>query len=667
MEVPTKSVEKAGSTERPQIQDQRVGLLVGNYQLVRRIGEGGMGTVYEALHRETDNRIAVKFLRTDTEADGDADSAAILRHRFHDEASALADARHPNLVTYFDSGHLPDGQLYIMMEFLDGKTLREFVEEQGGKLPVPLASEFVRQTASALAYIHSRGIVHRDLNLRNLMVVKDGTARQGWRIKILDFGIAKFLHHQESRTRSQSQLGTVRYMSPEQCEAAKSVDASTDIYSLGLILFELLTGQLPYQVAEDSAAKWIDAHVNRPPRSLKALWTDAPPKLARLVAEMLDKHPDYRPKADEIEAHLESGCKLPQRRGFASQNQTLAFLLASVLIPNTGTVGYELLSRYRKLDDDPSAAQLAVWKNNAPSGTVLIPPTSLFMGSYDAEIEAAQSDCLQKNPKEKCNPASSLRESQPQLVSTGAFYLDETEVTNELFLSTLNSMQETIDLNPIKGKPPRQIRLVEVDGKRTMMFDLWNENGKGSGLELVDGQLRVRRGFERLPMVLVTKMAAERICQKRGGRLPSEIEWEAAARGRERRLYPWGASPPSCDGVAHDRVPDGTCKHLQPLAVAVRSSPQDVTKDGVFDLGGNVMEWVRDSFMNPFPRCGASCRGFVAGGGSADINPTAASSLRGGSYATSRSVSRGASRSTAVAQQMTPNLGFRCVFPIASK
>lgn len=663
MEVSSKPAEMTDATAHL-AQDPRVGVMVGNYRLVRRIGEGGMGTVYEAVHRENENRIAVKFLRPD--ADVDPDSEAIRRKRFHDEASALAEARHPNLVTFFDAGDLPDGQLYIMMELVDGTTLREFVAQQGGRLSVPLASGLIRQTASALAYIHSRGIVHRDLNLRNLMVVKDEAVREGWRIKILDFGIAKFLNHQEQRTLSQSQLGTVRYMSPEQCESAKSVDASTDIYSLGLILFELLTGQPPYQVAEDSAAKWIDAHINRPPRSLKKLWTDAPSQLAKLVAEMLDKHPDFRPKADEIVAHLESGIKLPGRRGFFGPDQTLAFLLASVLIPNAGAVSYELLSRYRKPMDELSAAQLAVLARNAPDGTVLIPPTSLFMGSYPEELAAAQKDCEQRNTRDQCDPTLIQREAQPQLVSAGAFYLDKTEVTNELFLRTLLSMQEAVDLRPVNGKPPRQIRLIEVDGKRTLMFDLWHDQGKGSGLELVDGQLRVRPGFESLPMVQVTHMAAQRICEKRGGTLPSEIQWEAAARGRERRVYPWGAKLPDCAGVVFDRGSGGLCNGFPPQPVAVGTAAQDLTPDGVYDLGGNVMEWVRDSFMNPFPRCGG-CKGFFAEVAPIAISPTTGYSIKGGSYVMSREVARGASRSTAVAQQMTPNLGFRCAFPVASK
>lgn len=662
MDVPSKRTEMTDATIP--IQDPRVGIFVGNYQLVSRIGEGGMGTVYECAHRETGNRLAVKFLRPDS--DVDSESEQIRHKRFHDEARALAKVRHPNLVAFFDSGDLPDGQLYIMMEFIDGKTLREFVTQQGGKLPVDLASDLVRQTASALSYIHREGIVHRDLNLRNLMIVNDHSCRSGWRIKILDFGIAKFLHHHEQKTRSLSQLGTVRFMSPEQCEAAKSVDASTDIYSLGLVLFELLTGEPPYQVAEDSAAKWIDAHVNRAPRSLKALWHDAPPQLVKLVAEMLEKHPEFRPTAEEIVAYFESGATIPDRRGPMSSNQTLAFLLASVIIPNGGSVSYELLSRYRKPADELSAAQLAVLAKNAPAGTALIPPTSFFMGSHPEEIASAQIDCEQRNSRENCDPAILEREAQPQLVSTGAFYLDKTEVTNELFLRTLNSMQEDLDLPPKNSKPPRQLSLRESNGARILMLDLFRRNGIGSGLEFIEDRLRVRPGFESRPMVQVTYMAAQRICQKRGGRLPTEVEWEAAARGRSRRLYPWGATLPNCSGVVLERGSNGLCKDQGSYPAVVGTAAQDVTPEGIFDLGGNVMEWTLNPFRSPFSRC-SPCKSLAADVLKTEASPTTAYSIRGASYNMSRDVARGASRSMAVAQQMTPNLGFRCAFPITSK
>ena len=648
--------------------DARIGLLVGNYRVVRLIGEGGMGAVYEAVHEDTKNRIAVKFLRElpEDESEGEATS----RQRFLNEANLLAKARHPGLVTLFDSGDLNDGEFFITMELLPGKTLRDFVSEHGGKLDAPLASEIIRQTASTLAYVHRLGIVHRDLNPRNLMVTPDSSAPLGIRVKILDFGIAKLLHQQGTQwTKTQAMLGTVRYMSPEQCEAAKSVDASTDIYSLGLILFELLTGQSAYQMSDQTQSKWIDAHINRPPQSLRSLWTDAPAALVKLVAEMLDKHPDFRPKAEEIVAHLETGHKIPERRGLLSSDQTLAFLLGCVLIPTLGGVSFELFKPRFSSTLKYSEAELSVIAQNAPSGTVLIPPTTLVMGSTPSEIEAAQRDCVRVNGLQNCDVELLRREAPTQLVSLRPFYLDTTEVTTTLFLQKLNAIQQRWKVDQEDGEPPRQISLVEPDGRTTPLFDIWHKNGIGSGLELVNGALRVRPGYENRPMTQVTHEAARRICQKRGGDLPTEAQWEAAARGPERRLYPWGNEEPDCQHAVFDRRPNGLCKQ-QPLGrpADVGTSTQDRTPQGVYDLGGNVFEWVLDPFVSPYPRCSNSnCIDPLVPIAEAAITSSTSYSIRGGNYEMSQEVMRGASRSAAVAQDVPLNLGFRCVFPVTTK
>lgn len=647
--------------------DARIGLLVGNYRVVRLIGQGGMGAVYEAVHLETKNRIAVKFLQTP--ADGSPEAESTSRQRFHNEANLLATARHPGLVTLFDSGDLADGQLYIAMELLPGETLRDFVQSKGGKLDAALATEIIRQTASTLAYVHQLGIVHRDLNPRNLMVIPDASVALGVRVKIVDFGIAKLLHQSGAQwTQTQATLGTLRYMSPEQCEAAKSVDASTDIYSLGLILFELLTGQSPYQVSDHTASKWLDAHISRPPLTLRSLWPDAPAQLGKLITEMLDKFPDYRPTAEEIVAHLETGHKIPERRGILSSDQTLAFLLACVLIPSLGSVSYELLRKQTSSSSNRfSQPQLAAMASLAPKGTVLIPPMSLMMGSYPQEIEAAQKDCVHRNGIERCNEDRFLRESPTQLVSVSPFYLDQTEVTNARFLQVLDSMQQRVEYVSAQGEPPRKGFLVETDDARTLLFDLWHENGKGSGLELANGKLRVRPGFENHPMTQVTHEAARRICQKRGGDLPTEAQWEAAARGAERRLYPWGSEPPTCTGVTFARSENGECKqYREARPVPVATSPQDVTPNGVYDMGGNVYEWVQDPFLSPYPRC-SPCVDPLATIAKAKITQTTSYSARGGSYQMTREVLRGASRSMAVAQQVARNLGFRCAFAVTAK
>jgi len=655
------------SVETRERKDGLLGIQIGNYRISRMLGEGGMGAVYEAAHIRTSHRIAVKFLRQS--ALGDSEPEAVRLKRFLDEARALGAGTHPNLVEFIDSGELPSGELYIMMELVPGTTLRDFVVSQEGKLSAPLALELTRQTAAALAFIHGLGIAHRDLNPRNLMVLQDSTARNGWRIKLLDFGIAKFTDRREYRTRTQSQLGTIRYMSPEQCEAAKSVDESTDIYSLGLMLFELLTGESPYLMADGQETKWIDAHVNRAPRSLRTLWPEAPAPLTKLVAEMLDKHPDYRPRAKEIAAHLDSGERIPERRGPISANLSLGFLLSTALIPGVGSVSLGLLSPPKS----PAAAEaltspeLAYVSQHAPVGTVLVDPVQLFMGSTPEEIAGALAECRQRNGEAACSPETFQREGPVQLVSVSAFYLDETEMTNAHVVKVIHRFHEEFDLNAVKGKPPRLIFLRESTGKRTLFFDLWNSGVRGSGLQIEQGQLVVRSGMENFPAVQLTHEAARRICQKRGGDLPSEAQWEAAARGNERRRFPWGNLRPTCDGVIVDRVDGGLCKGFpinQPDRVGTASL--DITPRGVRDLGGNVLEWVLDPFVSPYPRCG-TCKDPVARVAAETMSETTAYSVRGGSYFLSQEVARASSRSMAVAQAMTPNLGFRCAIPVTSK
>ena len=637
------------------------GLGIGNYRVEAKIGEGGMGAVHVAVHRVTQRRIAVKFLRPESASDGE--SAATRTRRFHDEARALAEVRHPNLVEYLDSGDLPDGQVYIMMELLDGSTLREFIVSQGGKLAPDLAKDFIHQIASALAKIHEREIVHRDLNPRNLMVLSDPSTRLGWRIKILDFGLAKFLNQNESLTRTHSQMGTLRYMSPEQCESAKSVDESTDLYSLGLIFFEMLTGESPYPVVDGSTTKWLDAHIRCSPRSLRSLWPEAPAILVRLVDEMMDKHPEYRPRAQEIVAYFETGVRIPERRSLLHSNHVLGFLFTSAMVPSLPSISFTLLHKPPPRSATLTQPEIADGAANAPDGMALIPPLRLFMGASSDEMRRAQQECSSRNGPWNCDWELIVRERTRQLVSVRPFYIDRTEVTNAQFVRVINSMKQELDLKLVDGYLPRQISIVDSDGQRHVMFDRWYQGGRGSGLEVRRGVLSVRPGFENSPVVQVTYEAARRVCQKRGGDLPTEVQWEAAARGTDGRRYPWGDFNPQCDGVIFDRVPGGRCERGGPMQpVPVGTAEQDVSPYGIHDMAGNVMEWVRDPFVSLYPRC-ISCIDPTYPSNGKERAEHSAFSIRGGSYFHSSEVGRVTSRSMAIGNEMSQNLGFRCAIP----
>lgn len=297
-----------------------IGITVGNYTIKRVCGQGFHGIVCEAIHVETNRRAAIKILRTDTVDDYFGESKHVICRRFSEEAKALSLCKHENIVDIYDAGSLPDGTAFIMMEYLEGTSLRDFLATSGGTLPLDLVRDLVGQIADALVMIHANGIVHRDLTPRNIFIVQNQHGTDKFRVKILDFGIAKFINRDVTITRTQGQLGTIRYMAPEQCEAAATVDESADIYALGLIMFELLTGKSPYTVSENDPLKWIDAHINRKPNSLRSVLSRAPFELDMLIKSMLDKHPEFRPSAAGTLASLAAlGPKF--RRGYNFYNR----------------------------------------------------------------------------------------------------------------------------------------------------------------------------------------------------------------------------------------------------------------------------------------------------------------------------------------------------------
>jgi serine/threonine-protein kinase len=262
-------------------------LFDGRYRIVRKLGAGGMADVYLAEDQELGRRVAIKILNG-RHANDDQ-----FIERFRREAKNAAALNHPNIVSIYDRGEAED-TYYIAMEFLDGRSLKELIVGHG-QAPVKVAVEYARQILSALRFAHRHGIVHRDIKPHNVLVDREG------RVKVTDFGIARAGTSQMTETGSI--VGTAQYLSPEQARGGE-VDQRSDLYSLGIVLYELLTGKTPFE--GDTPVEIAMKHLSTPPQPPSKLRSDIPRELDMVVLRALAKDPDDRyQSADEMEADLE--------------------------------------------------------------------------------------------------------------------------------------------------------------------------------------------------------------------------------------------------------------------------------------------------------------------------------------------------------------------------
>lgn len=272
------------------------GAHLGPYRIIRKIGEGGMGEVYEALHAVIERRVAVKVLHPEFVREPE------IVERFLNEARVVNRIGHPGLVQVFDYNQHSDGRLYIVMEYLNGGSLAARLKSCGGRLSWAEAVDVHRQIASALSAAHEKGVIHRDLKPDNVMVVATGEPTDGKRVKVLDFGLAKLADR--PGTKSDVIMGTPHYMAPEQCRSAKVVTSKSDVYALGVMLFETLAGRLPFP--GEGAGELIMMHLFQEPPPLASLVPELPKTLTAFVDSLLTKEPAARPAMSQVMATLAS-------------------------------------------------------------------------------------------------------------------------------------------------------------------------------------------------------------------------------------------------------------------------------------------------------------------------------------------------------------------------
>ncbi len=274
--------------------DDVVGIQIdGRYRIDRFLGAGTMGAVYEARQLAVGRRVAVKVLNSALK------THAEVRERFRLEAQAIAALNHPNCITLYDFGYSERlGALYMVVEYLEGDTLEQRIAQGLG---TDVALHLARQVADVCAVAHDAGVLHRDLKPENIMVV-DGPSGEPV-VKVLDFGLARIFDAAagDARLTRQGQIfGTPAYMSPEQCGGELEVTAAVDVYALGVTLYELLTGRLPFE--SPNVAELLVMHAKQPPPPL--VCDSVGPKVVSLVEQMLHKDPVMRPAAREVADRL---------------------------------------------------------------------------------------------------------------------------------------------------------------------------------------------------------------------------------------------------------------------------------------------------------------------------------------------------------------------------
>ena len=281
----------AEEAREPTLGELRPGaILAGKYQLGKKIGAGTFGAVYRAVHQELDHQIAIKILQPSITAND-----ASLK-RFRQEGVAACRVQHPNAVTVFDSGVTQAGVAFLAMELLEGHDLTDLLRAAGGRLSAIRANELVQPICAVLAEAHSQGLVHRDVKPENVFL--HGTA-QGEVVKVLDFGIAKLVGDatlEENLTAEGWILGTPAYIAPERL-SNNSYDGRSDVYSVGVMLFEMLTGSRPFRTINNDPMSLITQQISKPPPTLRSINPELAPELEAPIALALAKDPEKRPDA----------------------------------------------------------------------------------------------------------------------------------------------------------------------------------------------------------------------------------------------------------------------------------------------------------------------------------------------------------------------------------
>jgi serine/threonine-protein kinase len=616
--------------------------LAGKYELVKRIGEGGMGVVYEAVNALTGRHVAVKLLAT-----GPGDDTA--RQRLLREARAAAALRHPNVVDVLDVAL--DGQYgtFLVMDLLQGESLHDHLERRG-KLAFHDVATLLGPIAEALAVAHDKGVVHRDLKPSNIFLHED--ARGTITPKLVDFGIA--IADGPRFTNTGAMTGTVGYMAPEQMSDAKRATERSDIWAFAVVVYECLSGSLPFAgttsvelianvlasrlIPLDQAAPGTPPHVvlavhealnadpqRRPQRvadfsnalgftranarTARASATEAAPFTALTTFSTVEPSAPAETQRDlHTPASTPNASKLTPKRWpllVASGAITSALSAFVLLKPSSGAPSLDEAAH------QPRTALSVTFEHAAPLPKLDLRPLEAGIASIGSSLEearAARESCVSESGEERCPLGTFERESPVSNVPIRAFRLAHHETTNAELLAWLMN-QRGLALEPDR---------VWLSTAGEKLAALHSDVTPQAGLALDGQRVVLRAGFGDHPALYVSHRAAQLFCAALGARLPTAAEWEWAARGADRRRYSWGNALFGCHRTVAARADGLACGGHVRGPVSVFEALQDQTPEGITGLAGNAAEWVNDaspaSIADPLAPCGGDGCFLIKGG-----------------------------------------------------
>ena len=602
------------------------GQSIGRYHIIEPLGEGGMAEVYKAYDPRLEREVAVKVIRTGNIPPNHMER---LLKRFEREAKRMAKFTHPNIVPIIDYGE-HEGMPYLVMHYLQGGTLRDKLNATPGKkIDYRQACRLLAPIARALEYAHEKETIHRDVKPANILLTEKGQPM------LTDFGVAKILDLDEGQTLTGTGVGvgTPKYMSPEQWK--NKVVPQTDVYALGVVLYEMVTGRVPYDA--ETPAGVLEKQLTEPLVRPRELNPAIPDEVECVLYKALAKDP--------LQRYMEMGQFAQALEGLMQPSRVQPI---AEVTSDTGAVQKQV----RQEPARPSLEKAKLEKGVVSGGKARWVMGALLLGLVVIIIvennrtpsPPTMIAIVESNPT-KVPPIAETEvvESAPIEVKISTNEKDGAEMVNvpagEFLMGSDNGYNNE--------KPHHTVYLDEYWIYKTEVTNAQYAKcvGAGSCREPYDTTYYNDSSYAQHPVMKVYWEQAKGYCTWAGSRLPSEAEWEKAARGTDGRTYPWGDQEPTCD-LANFYNCGGKTKTVGSLA-------QGASPYGALDMAGNVYEWVQDWYAE----------GYYAN--SAGENPAGPALgvyhvVRGGSWVDAPWFIRASFRVRDVPTYYD-NFGFRCV------